>query len=363
MSAYPKPQEPSMEEILASIRRIISDDEPDAGRRAAPPAAPRPQEPPRAEARPPRPPVADGREPYRERPAPYADDPRFAPRTEAPRPALPRPDFRQEPAPRPETAMRQEPAPHPQPLRAEATPRHEPPPRQEPLPRQDPLPRHEPAPRAELTGRDLPAARELPPLREFAPSREPGPARDMIPPREVPQRPAAPAPAPMRAELPVEAPRRIERPQPPAEIPHLSIEDLLGELPRLNDAPPRPAESAPVRAAVREPVVPAAVPVEAPVPVEARAAEEPRPLPEVRMARVVPPEPRRKDLLSPTADAAIAAAFETLGEATLPEQGRTVEDLMKEMLRPMLKTWLDEHLPDIVERLVRSEIERVSRGR
>jgi len=29
----------------------------------------------------------------------------------------------------------------------------------------------------------------------------------------------------------------------------------------------------------------------------------------------------------------------------------------------MLKTWLDENLPDMVERLVRAEIERVSRGR
>jgi len=32
------------------------------------------------------------------------------------------------------------------------------------------------------------------------------------------------------------------------------------------------------------------------------------------------------------------------------------------MLRPMLKSWLDDNLPSLVERLVRSEIERVSRG-
>jgi cell pole-organizing protein PopZ len=32
------------------------------------------------------------------------------------------------------------------------------------------------------------------------------------------------------------------------------------------------------------------------------------------------------------------------------------------MLRPMLKEWLDDHLPDVVERLVRAEIERVARG-
>jgi uncharacterized protein len=37
--------------------------------------------------------------------------------------------------------------------------------------------------------------------------------------------------------------------------------------------------------------------------------------------------------------------------------------VVSEILRPMLKSWLDEHLPEIVDRLVRAEIERVSRGR
>ena len=37
--------------------------------------------------------------------------------------------------------------------------------------------------------------------------------------------------------------------------------------------------------------------------------------------------------------------------------------LVREMLRPMLKVWLDDNLPSLVERLVRAEIERVSRGR
>jgi cell pole-organizing protein PopZ len=38
---------------------------------------------------------------------------------------------------------------------------------------------------------------------------------------------------------------------------------------------------------------------------------------------------------------------------------RTLEDLVREMLRPMLQSWLDQHLPGIVERLVREEIARV----
>jgi cell pole-organizing protein PopZ len=42
---------------------------------------------------------------------------------------------------------------------------------------------------------------------------------------------------------------------------------------------------------------------------------------------------------------------------------RTIEELVREMLRPMLKSWLDDNLPSLVEKLVRAEIERVSRGR
>jgi hypothetical protein len=45
----------------------------------------------------------------------------------------------------------------------------------------------------------------------------------------------------------------------------------------------------------------------------------------------------------------------------LDESGRTLESLVRELLRPMLKTWLDDHLPPIVERLVREEIQRMSR--
>jgi hypothetical protein len=36
--------------------------------------------------------------------------------------------------------------------------------------------------------------------------------------------------------------------------------------------------------------------------------------------------------------------------------------MVREMLKPMLKAWLDDNLPILVERLVRTEIERVARG-
>ncbi len=70
-----------------------------------------------------------------------------------------------------------------------------------------------------------------------------------------------------------------------------------------------------------------------------------------------------ESLLSSSAGASVSDSFGRLGSALPPSQPQTVEDLMKEMLRPMLKSWLDDHLPSLVERLVQAEIERVSRGR
>jgi uncharacterized protein len=75
------------------------------------------------------------------------------------------------------------------------------------------------------------------------------------------------------------------------------------------------------------------------------------------------PASEERDLLSPATAAAIEAAFNTLAQTTHPRGGRTVEELVSELLRPMLKAWLDDNLPAIVERLVRAEIERVSRAR
>ena len=67
-------------------------------------------------------------------------------------------------------------------------------------------------------------------------------------------------------------------------------------------------------------------------------------------------------LLSEASAAAVHSAFGAL-EHTLPVQNaKTLEELVREMLRPMLKAWLDDNLPTLVERLVRAEIERVARG-
>ena len=67
-------------------------------------------------------------------------------------------------------------------------------------------------------------------------------------------------------------------------------------------------------------------------------------------------------LLSRRADEAVNSAFNHLAHTILSSNARTLEDLVKDMMRPMLKSWLDDNLPSLVERMVREEIERVSRG-
>lgn len=68
-------------------------------------------------------------------------------------------------------------------------------------------------------------------------------------------------------------------------------------------------------------------------------------------------------LISEETTAAVDSAFNALAQTVLVQNARTLEDLVREMLRPLLKSWLDDNLPSLVERLVRAEIERVSRGR
>ena len=77
----------------------------------------------------------------------------------------------------------------------------------------------------------------------------------------------------------------------------------------------------------------------------------------------------RERILSSVTSGAAAAAFAQLGalprerrkEGELPLGGtdRTLEDIVRDMIRPLLQTWLDENLPGMVERLVREEIARV----
>ena len=110
---------------------------------------------------------------------------------------------------------------------------------------------------------------------------------------------------------------------------------------------------------------------EAPAPVD-MAPPAANPVPESRPIAVPMPSPTPSPGAGPgslVAPAAAAAAAMSLGSlrrtleterpATPRAGGVTVEEMVREELRPVLKAWLDEHLAPIVERLVRAEIERV----
>jgi cell pole-organizing protein PopZ len=91
--------------------------------------------------------------------------------------------------------------------------------------------------------------------------------------------------------------------------------------------------------------------------------QEPEPLmPAAAPARAAYPTRLDEQLLSQRASEAVSAAFGTLANTMFAEGSRSIEDIVREMLKPMLKTWLEDNLPSLVERLVRAEIERVSRG-
>ena len=76
--------------------------------------------------------------------------------------------------------------------------------------------------------------------------------------------------------------------------------------------------------------------------------------------------PAAVGLASPEATAAAAGAVSNLVRALTSDRnaqvhsgGPTIADLVREEMRPMVKAWLDNNLPPLVERLVRAEIERV----
>ena len=95
------------------------------------------------------------------------------------------------------------------------------------------------------------------------------------------------------------------------------------------------------------------------------AQPEPRIVEEPPRRAQPAPQPAMPDrsLMSSHTSAAVDSAFNALAQTVLVQNARTLEDLVKEMLRPLLKSWLDDNLPGMVERIVKAEIERVARGR
>jgi uncharacterized protein len=263
MTQPAKVQEPSMEEILASIRRIIADDE------AKPPAAEKP---------------------------PAADKPAAAAPVKPEKPAA-------------------------------AAPAAKPP------------------VMSDIPPSAIPAA-------QAAAKTAPPPAKPAPP-------PAAPAPAVSNSQDDIDAllngldeattPEEIRPPLPDGEVFELTDEMAVEMAPPAPEPPPQQpafhkiepdddlefAESAAARALHRQPAF-------EPPPLQSSAPQQ---------------------ILSRSTVSAVESAFNTLAHTVLSNNARTLEDLVKEMLRPMLKSWLDDNLPGLVERIVKAEIERVSRGR
>ena len=172
----------------------------------------------------------------------------------------------------------------------------------------------------------------------------------------VPDRPAvAPAPAPTLAD----ADDRSDDDETPGGFGSPQTQGMAANdvLERRDAAPPRPPAMA-SRAPASDEMFGDGDDAEEP-------AESIRPLspPAPAVSPANPPAPSEGALLSPRATAAVDLAFNTLAHTVLVQNSRTLEDLVREMLKPMLKGWLDDNLPNMVERLVRAEIERVSRGR
>jgi hypothetical protein len=219
-----------------------------------------------------------------------------------------------------------------------------------------------------------------------APEPPPPPAPKPVPPVAAVPRPVPP-PAPPRAAPPPPPP-----PPPPRPAPVVNNQDDIDAMLADLDSPPKvepklepkPAPPPPKPVAPPPPPPPDVLDLTEAMAAPPPPPPPPPPVPSFRTidgaADVVfsdrEPEPARRPLEEPrprsgfdsalisnATMAAVDGAFNSLAQTVLGNNARTLEDLVKEMLRPMLKSWLDDNLPGMVERIVRAEIERVSRGR
>jgi uncharacterized protein len=193
--------------------------------------------------------------------------------------------------------------------------------------------------------------------------------RAVEPPKPAP-RPAPPAPPARAIPEPEPAPPESdaeELPEPTAAMPLADEEDQASDILDLTESMATPS----FHQAAPAPPPPPAMPAPAP---QFRKIEGLSDVGFDESPQRDPPMPRtdtsslrsglgENGLLSSATSAAVDSAFNTLAQTVLVQNARTLEDLVREMLRPMLKAWLDDNLPGMVERLVRAEIERVARGR
>jgi hypothetical protein len=166
------------------------------------------------------------------------------------------------------------------------------------------------------------------------------------PPAPVQEQVAFPSTPPSLAPAPVETESGMD-------------EDILDLTQMVEDNPPQRA----------------AAPEKPPFEIELRDIEEPPPPPPLpeppRVEKVTtvissstPADsvPRTDSIFTGHAEAAAMEAFSTLARKTAVEGGGvTIEEIVRTELKPLLRGWLDKHLPHVIERLVREELERVSK--
>jgi cell pole-organizing protein PopZ len=80
--------------------------------------------------------------------------------------------------------------------------------------------------------------------------------------------------------------------------------------------------------------------------------------------QAAPAAPAESGLVDEPIAHSVASAFASLSmNLAMPREGRTLEDLVKELMYPILRDWLNQNLPSIVEAQVRAEVDRLSRLR
>ncbi|THV13686.1 PopZ family protein [Rhizobium rhizophilum] len=198
-----------------------------------------------------------------------------------------------------------------------------------------------------------------------------------------------------RMERPVQAPSRSELPEPLRREPAVEAhQDRVSETSLMTarlaemratdlrtSLPTEPVMPASLRAPLEEPRSSFAAPeapmariasvevrVERPAPavvepVMESAEEEPMDAPAFEPRNEMDGGSRDLNaLVSAATVEQVSRSFSDLAAAFDGTERRSLDEMAEEMLRPMLKDWLDDNLPTLVERLVREEIERVARG-
>jgi cell pole-organizing protein PopZ len=147
-----------------------------------------------------------------------------------------------------------------------------------------------------------------------------------------------------------------------------SMEEILASIRRIISEEEQPAAEPVLDLTQHEPAAALEAPEDDIVfeAVEQVVAAAPAPAPTLPVARApaaeapAPPEPTI--LAPPTTHAAAGSLARLAGSLRIADtNGQTVEGVVRELLKPMLKDWLDKNLPAIVESRVEAELERIAR--